>query len=171
MDPHAYGRIVGARLGEAGYAVDDRYLASLGAVSGYRSEFRLRWGASKLHLFVTLGTADVVTAEALAAHLHATLEHAKLTKGGARGLHSGVAAVAALVGNTVEPAAEEYARTELVRDFAAFAWPVCVDLAGYRRTTHEGNPYVGRAFTGWIREQIGLTLPEPWALDPTTASA
>ena len=165
MDPYAYGQVVGARMQEAGYAVDGRHLASTGAVSGYRSQFRLRWAASRLHLFVTLGTVEVVTAEALEAHTRATLEYAKQARGGARGLQSGVAVVAALVGTTATPDAESYARTELVRHFAAFGWPVCVDLTSYRRTSHEGRPHVGALFTSWMREQIDLTLPEPWAVD------
>jgi len=171
MDPHAYGQIVGTRLQQAGYAVDGQNLASTGAVAGYRSDFRLRWAASRLHLFVVLGTVEVVTADALEAHTRASLDYAKSARGGARGAQSGVAAVAALVGERAEPDAEEYARTRLVRQFAAFAWPVCVDLAAYRRTSHEGTPTVGRVFTGWMREQIAATLPEPWSLEPASADA
>ena len=77
-----------------------------------------------------------------------------------RGAQSGVAAITVLVGESVDEAAAQYARKELVRHFAAFAWPVTVDLSTGERSSHVGRPAIGAVFTGWMRQQIAATLPE-----------
>jgi hypothetical protein len=146
-------------LREAGYQVSTQPVGGALTLTGYRADFRLRWMATKLHLFVCVRAVPVVTADALESFATASLAHAKATKGAMRGAQSGVAAIAALVGDHVEDEAVTYARKELVRNFAAFAWPVAVDLSTGVRTSHRGRPTIGAIYTGWMRKQIEATLP------------
>ena len=46
-----------------------------------------------------------------------------------------------------------------MRDFAAFAWPVAVDVSTGDRFSHEGRPALGAIYTGWMREQIAFATP------------
>ena len=83
-----------------------------GQLVAYRSDFRLRWMATKLHTLVVVSTAPEVTAEGLAQFATSSLEWAKVAKGQVRG-------------------------------FAAFVWPVVVDLGSGKRTSHVGHPAIG----------------------------
>ena len=151
---------ISTRLRAAGYEVELRAIGGMPALTGYRSDFRLRWVASRLHTFVTVRSVPVVTAGELEAFAQASLEYTKAAKGAMRGVQSGVAAIAVLVGDRVEEDAAQYARTQLVRNFAAFAWPVTVDLSTGERSSHRGRPTLGAVFTGWMRQQIATALPE-----------
>ena len=149
-----------SNLQAAGYQVEMHAIGGMPALTGYRSDFKLQWMASKLHTFVTVRSVPVVTADALEAFAKDSLEYTKVAKGAMRGAQSGVAAIAVLVGESVDPAAAQYARTQLVRNFAAFAWPVAVDLSTGERSSHQGRPTIGAIFTGWMRKQIAATVPE-----------
>ena len=148
------------RLTSAGYATEMHAIGGWPTLTGYRSDFRLRWMASRLHTFVAVRSLPVVTAEELDAFTRASLEYVKQAKGAWRGAQSGVAVIPVLVGESVDEAAADYARTQLVRHYAAFAWPVTVDLSTGERTSHRGRPTVGAVFTGWMRQQIAATVPE-----------
>ncbi|MEZ0447223.1 hypothetical protein [Cellulomonas sp. ICMP 17802] len=150
---------ISSSLRAAGYAVELHAIGGWPTLTGYRADFRLRWMATKLHTFVCVRSVPVVTVDELSAFATASLEYTKAAKGAMRGAQSGVAAIAVLVGETVEPAAAEYARKELVRHFAAFAWPVTVDLSTGQRSSHQGRPAIGAIYTGWMRKQIAATLP------------
>jgi len=65
------------------------------------------------------------------------------------------------VSDKVDESAFEVARKELVRGYAAFAWPVVVDLASGRREFHVGRPKIGFIFNGWMRQQIDVAAPTP----------
>ena len=149
-----------SNLRAGGYEVEMHAIGGMPALTGYRSDFKLQWMATKLHTFVTVRSVPVVTVDELDAFALASLEYTKATKGGARGAQSGVAAITVLVGETVEEAAAEYARKELVRHFAAFAWPVTVDLSTRESSSHRGRPTIGAIYTGWMRKQIAMALPE-----------
>ena len=165
-DAPAYLQTVEDRLRTGGYQVEMHAIGGWPTLTGYRSDVKLQWMGSKLHLFVCVRAVPVVTAELLEGFNKAALEYTKSAKGAMRGAQSGVAAIGVLVGDTVEPDAVEYARKQLVRNFAAFAWPVAVDLATGERTSHHGRPTIGAVFTGWMRKQIEVALP---TADPATA--
>ena len=151
---------ISANLRAAGYEVELHAIGGMPALTGYRSDFKLQWMASRLHTFVTVRSVPVVTVGELEAFAQASLEYTKAAKGAMRGVQSGVAAIAVLVGERVEEDAAQYARTQLVRNYAAFAWPVTVDLSTGERSSHRGRPTIGAIFTGWMRQQIAATLPE-----------
>ena len=151
---------ISSSLRTAGYEVGMHAIGGMPALTGYRSDFKLQWMASRLHTFVTVRSVPVVTVGELEAFAQASLEYTKAAKGAMRGVQSGVAAIAVLVGESVEEDAAQYARKQLVRNFAAFAWPVTVDLSTGERSSHRGRPTIGAIFTGWMRKQIATALPE-----------
>ncbi len=161
MNADAYLHAAHQRMAAGGYQAGPVQLRGGTALIGYRSDFRLRWMATKLHLFVAVLPVAAVTPDYLRAFAEDVLGHAKATKGGARGLQSGVGAVAALVSDRVEDAAIGYAQRELVRGFAAFAWPAVVDLGRGQVFSQTGRPKIGAVYNGWMREQIAVTLPPP----------
>ena len=128
---------------------------------GYRSEFRLRWVASKLHLFTVVAEVPVATSVDLDRHTDAALKYAVDQKGRFRGLQNGVAAIPVLLAPVVEPNAVEFAQKRLIRKWGAFAWPALVDLISEKIYSHVGSVAIGGIYAGWMRQQIRVALPEP----------
>ena len=100
--------------------------------------------ATKLHTLVVVSAAPGATAEGLAQFATSSLEWANAAKGQWRGAQSGVDVVA----DRADEQAAVFARKELVRAFAAFAWPVLVDLGSGARVSHVGGPAIGAMNTG-----------------------
>ncbi len=159
MNAQAYLGAVDDRLRVARYMREPS--AGTDQVVAYRSDFRWRWMGSKLHTLVVVSAAPVATDDGLARFAKSSLEWGKVTKGQMRGMQSGVAVITAVVADHADDSAVEFARTKLVRAYAAFAWPVLVDLGRGQRVSHVGHPMVGALFTGWMRQQIAAVLPEP----------
>lgn len=153
-DPQQRVAQVARRLTDAGYSV--RPVVEIGdelALLGHTSQFRWRWMATRLHLMVYVQAVDTVTIDRLERFSHGCLEHALAAKGTRLGFH--VLAVApVLVGARVEPGAASYAQHQIVRRFGAFAWPVAVDATSGAVSRHAGRPYIGAAFTPWLRRQL-----------------
>jgi hypothetical protein len=76
-------------------------------VVGYQSKFRLRWLATKLHLFTIVACAPAVTAELLQRITAESFSYANNMKGTFRGLQSGFAVVPAVVSEHVLPDARQ----------------------------------------------------------------
>lgn len=151
-------------------AVADRLRGDVAAVSmellpggealvGYRSEFRLRWMATKLNLFTVIRSVPEVTVAALEDFSNEALDYGVKRKGRFRGLQTGVAAIPVLVGDLVDPAASDYARTVLLRRWSALAWSATVDLGREVVSTHEGSVTIGGLYASWMREQTAVALP------------
>ena len=160
MDAQQYRALVETRMREAGYEVQ----TTPAGLIGYRKQFKLTWMATTLHLFVHVATTSTVGAGELDAFVRQSLEHAKASKGSLRGFQSGVATITAVVGDGAEAPAVEYARNEIVRGYAAFAWPVVVDLGARRRVAHEGRVAIGGVYSSYMRSQIDAVLPDPATL-------
>jgi hypothetical protein len=161
MSPEDYLALVDARLRADGAAVTTEQLPNEQALVGYRSQFRLRWMATKLNLFTIVISTPVATDQELKQFSSDVLDFAAQQKGRFRGLQTGVAAIPVLVAETVEPAAAERARSTLVRRFGAFAWPTVVDLQAGCVHRHIGPVALGGMYASWMRQQIAVALPDP----------
>lgn len=146
------------RLQAAGAEVSTQQLPGGPALVAYRSQFRLTWMATKLHLFTVLTTVPHVDASTLQRFSEDSLDYAAATKGALRGFQTGVATIAVLVGETVGPDGARFAQEELVRRFSAFTWPAAVDLRGGTSYSHQGRVMLGGIYAGWMREQTALAL-------------
>jgi len=159
VNPQEYVDAVADRLRGDGAAVSTEVLPGGEALVGYRSQFRLRWMATKLNLFTVVRAVPEVTVSALESFSNEALDQGVKLKGRFRGLQTGVAVIPALVGEMAEPAAADYARTVLVRRWSAFAWPAVVDLHRDVVSTHEGSVTIGGIYASWMREQTAVALP------------
>jgi hypothetical protein len=159
MTADEYVRAIAQRLESDGAEIDSKNLPAGFVLIGYRSQFRLRWVASKLNLFTIVAQAEVGTVDRLEHHTDEALSYATSQKGRFRGLQNGVAAIPALVASTVEPEAITFASTHLTRKFSAFAWPVLVDLASEKIYRHQGTVFLGGIYANWIRHRIDATFP------------
>ncbi len=159
MTPEDYLRSVASRLSDAGAQVHTENVAGDEALVGYRADFRLKWFATKLHLFTVVRSVPTASAEALDRYSNDVLSFAVQRKGRFRGLQNGVAAIPVMVTLRAEPDATQWARERLVRRWSAFAWPVVVDLSTSQIGRHEGPVRIGGVYAGWMREQIALALP------------
>ena len=82
-------------------------------------------------------------------------------KGRFRGLQNGVAVIPATVASEVQPAAIEVATGQLIRRWAAFAWPTLVDTSAGHVYRHEGQVTIGGLYANWMRLQIAQIFPQP----------
>ena len=158
MQPDAFLAGVAERLRADGAVVDRQLLAGGPVLVGYRTQFRLRWMATKLHLFTVVATADVADAPALERLSHDALEFGIHARGQLRGFQVGVAAIPILAARSVDAGAIAYAHDVLVRQWSAFAWPCVVDLATGRSYFHQGSVLLGGFYAGWMRKQTALAV-------------
>jgi hypothetical protein len=161
MNLDEYVNGVGSRLAADGAEVFQASIGGLNSLVGHRSEFRMSWMATRLHLFTIVSVVPVVTARALDQFANDALDYAISQRGQLRGLQSGVAAIPVLVGERVEPEAAAFARDTLVRRYAAMAWPAAVDMTSRHVHTHQGSVLVGVIYAGWLRQQTALALRDP----------
>lgn len=158
MESQEYMDAVADRLQGDGTTVSMELLPRGEALVGYRSQFRLRWMATKVNLFTVVRVSPEVTVSALEDFTNEALDYGVKLKDRFRGLQTGVAAIPVLIGDRVEPAASDYARTVLLRRLAAFAWPAVVDLEREVVSTHEGSVTVGGMYASWMRDRTALAL-------------
>jgi hypothetical protein len=147
-----------ARLQADGSEVGTAMLPGGQALTGYQGKFKVQWMMTKLNLFTFVIGVPVVSAAALEGFSTDALQHAVDRKGQLRGMQNGVAALAVLVGEHVEPDAAEYARKKMVRRFGAFAWPGAVDLGTGATYSHEGAVLLGGVYAKWMRKRMAAVL-------------
>jgi hypothetical protein len=164
VTPDDYILTVRQRLEASGASVTTAQLPRGLALVGHRSQFRLRWMATKLHLVTVVVPTASASGAGLEAFAHHALDYANAQKGAFRGLQVGVVAVPVLVAERADPSAVQVANDKLVRAFAKFAWPTLVDLSRGQVFSHQGRVAIGGIYAGWIRQQIAATLPDPRSL-------
>lgn len=143
----------GQALRQHGYEVTSDTVDGRPAVVGRRSDFRLRWMASRLHTFVVVsrfGPAGTDTG-ALDHFLDAACQYAVKNKEGLpRGLQTGTAAVAVAVMDQVDGDAAAWAGHHHGRRFAALTYPVAVETTT-GLVIHPGPAVLGAIFNSHLR--------------------
>src|ERR1700677_2208559 len=129
MTPSEYLEETRARLRRDGNEVAEVQFSGGPVVVGYQSKFRLRWLATKLHLFTIVACAPAVTAELLQRITAESFSYANNMKGTFRGLQSGFAVVPAVVSEHVLPDARQLVERRPAHHWAALTLPVVVDLS------------------------------------------
>jgi hypothetical protein len=160
MSPEEYQVLVARRLQADGAEVTTEHFRGVPAVVGYRSEFRLRWLATRLNLFTVVRPVPVVTPEGLKQYAQEVLDYATSQKGRFRGLQNGVAAIPVQISEKVHPEAITVAQTKLIRRFSAFAWPTVVDLSTGQVYGHQGRVALGGIYAPWMRRRLAVALAD-----------
>jgi hypothetical protein len=158
VNPQTYLDDAAARLHADGSTTDSVTLPGGPALLGYQSSFRVQWMFTKMHLFTFVVSGPVVSAVALEHFAGDALEYAVQQKGQLRGLQIGVAAIAVLAGEHVEPEAAEFARQKILRRFGAFVWPAAVDLSTGETYSHRGPVVIGGVYSRWMRKRTAAVL-------------
>jgi hypothetical protein len=164
VTPETYIAHVQQRLERAGVEVSGAQLPRGPALVGLRSQFKLRWMATKVHLLTVVVPTPMATGAGLEEFANDALAYADHRKGAFRGLQVGVVAVPVMVAERADASAVQLAKSKLVRKFAKCAWPTLVDLSTGQVHAHEGRVAIGGIYAGWIRGQIALALPDPRTL-------
>ncbi|MEU7610898.1 levansucrase [Micromonospora sp. NPDC049204] len=126
---------------------------------GHRGDFRMRWMATKLHLFTVAAPATLVTADALQRFTATAMDYVLARKGQLRGLQTGVAVFPALVGVQVDPAASAWAQGGQQVKFAAVARPVAVEVGSGTASAYRGNPVLGFIYAAHLRNKLNTYFP------------
>lgn len=158
MTPDQYLDGVAVRLRDAGVAVSEQEFGGTRAVVGYRSAFRARWVATRLHLFTIVVSEPEITVDGLGDFTEEALNFVIAKKGRFKGLQNGVAAIPVQISSNVSTGAAKAAESEIMRRFAAFAWPAVVDLSTGQVHSHVGRPAVGVVYASWMRQQTEIAL-------------
>lgn len=133
--------------------VDHPALRGSTALVGRRSDFKVSWFLTKLHLFTVAVPLPDVTLAAIQDFTQVAVQYAKEAKGGLpRGFQTGVAVFPVMVGERVDPAAAAWAAEKQRLEFACFTRPVVVDA-----TTGQAHAFRGKARLGGVynRHLIG----------------
>ena len=128
---------------------------------GYRSDFRVQWMATKLHLLTIVAPASDVTTQDLESFTNAAFEYAEARKGQLRGLQSGFAVFPSLVGTHVDPAAMALAQKKQLVRFASVARPVVVDVTAGTVGCFRRTAALGFVYSGHLRRKLDLYFPDP----------
>jgi hypothetical protein len=164
MLPSEYVDEAARRMAADGSAVSQVVLPLGPAVVGYQSRFRLRWMASKLHVFTVVVPVSRATAETLRGATEQSINYAKQTKGRLRGFQSGVATLPILVAAQATPDALAAAESRPPKDWAALTLPAIVDLTSGRIHSFRGRLLWGALYAAWLRERLDA-LPSPRPTD------
>ncbi|WP_411083074.1 levansucrase [Streptomyces sp. cmx-18-6] len=124
---------------------------------GRRADFRMRWMATKLHLFTVAAAVPEITVPVVEDFTSRVLTYAKENKGGLPvGMQTGVAAFPVLVSDRVDPAAMAWAEEKQRNRFAYFARPVVVDTTHRYVGFYSGTPMVGAAYASHLVDKANL---------------
>ncbi|MET7593574.1 levansucrase [Streptomyces sp. NPDC004082] len=162
-----------AQQGPPGHSASGAYLASLEqrltadgcgtrwedwagvpVLVGRRADFRMRWMATRLHLFTVAAAVPEITVEAISGFTDQVMKYAKDNKGGLPvGLQNGIGAFPVLVSERVDPAAVQWAEQQQRLKFAVMTRPVVVDSARQYVGTYRGKPALGRVYASHFIEK------------------
>jgi len=156
MEPAEVVDHIAERLASSGYKTKRVKLAGHDALVGRRSDFRLKWFATRLHTFVIVfivADLDVEIAEALTA---ASQEYAiKHKEGLPRGLQTGSAAVSVFLSRESRPNVHHWFSAEPTRSFAAFRFPLLIELDSWTPIYFRGRALWGAVYMQHLRSVAG----------------
>jgi len=159
MSPEEFVDRAAARMKADGSEVSSVPLSMGPAEVGYRGEFRMRWAATKLHLFtVAVGVAEATPAM-FGAVVTETLAYADATKGKMRGMQNGIAVIPIVAATTVGAEATAAAEARPEKGMAAFLLPALVDLPAETVHTYTGRILWGSMYASWLRERLAAAMP------------
>lgn len=117
------------RLPAAGFELEETTVAAVEALVARRSEFRWRWAATRLHVFVVVLYVDRLDEGEAEDLTGAAQRYAIDHKGGLpRGLQTGTVAVAVLLTDDSEGAVHSWPASNQQHRFGAARFPVLVEL-------------------------------------------
>ncbi|HEX6498978.1 MAG TPA: levansucrase [Micromonosporaceae bacterium] len=155
-----------ARLTADGCTVQTEDWFGWPVLIGYRSDFRLRWMATKLHLFTVVAATNVVSVDAIAGFTDTAVDYALARKGQLRGVQSGVAVLSCLVGRYAHAPAVAWARERQRTRFACMVRPVVVEAATGAVSCFRDTSLFGWVYSGYLRRKLDAYFPSVTTAPP-----
>ncbi|MFF6998461.1 levansucrase [Streptomyces sp. NPDC008313] len=153
----AYLASVESRLQADGCGTQWEDWSGVPVLVGRRADFKMRWMATRLHLFAVATAVPEITVPAIETFTDQVIQYAKRTKGGLPvGLQTGVAAFPLMVSDRVDPAAMAWAEAQQRLKFACMARPVVVDTTHGYVGMYRGKPALGRVYASYFIEKGAL---------------
>lgn len=154
-----YLEALATRMAADNFAVSRVPLQSTTAVVGYQNRFRLRWFATRLHLFLVSGGLPEATAESVGGFMQEALEYGLDQQGQKRGLQKGVAIIPIAVSDDVRDDAVQMVTASPRKAFAVIATPIVVDGVTNMVYRYTGRTLWGGIYNAWLNERIATCLP------------
>ncbi len=154
-----YVDAVADRLRGDGCEVHTENWAGVPVVVGYRADFRMRWMATRLHLFTLVAPATGITVAAIEGFTKSATDYAIARRGSSRGFQSGVALLPCLVSAHVDREAMDWARHGQRLRFACMARPVAVDVTRGEAACFRGTAGLGWVYSGHLRRKLDAYFP------------
>jgi hypothetical protein len=125
---------------------------------GHRSDFRIQWVASRLHLFTIAAAFPEVSVTDVKSFTRSAQRYSMNHKGGLpAGFQTGIAVLPCLVSEHVDPDALAWAGTKRgFSEFAVMARPVVVDVARGVISAFRSTGFVGAIYGPHLRRKISL---------------
>lgn len=125
-----------------------------------RADFRLRWMATRLHLFTLASVVPVVSPAEIEAFTAWAQDYAIGQKGGLpRGAQTGVAVFPTLISEAVDPQAARWAAAKQRLRFACLGRPVVVDARTGGASCFRGIAAMGFIYGGHLRRKLDQYFP------------
>lgn len=157
-----YLAFVEARLAADGCAPRWHDWGGAPVLIGRRADFRVRWMATRLHLFTVAAAVPEITPAVIETFTRHALQYAKDTKGGLPlGFQTGVAVFPVLCSALVHPHAMAWAQEKQRTQFACCARPVVVDLTHRHIGVYRGTPALGWIYAPHLRRKTDLYFSPP----------
>ena len=157
---HAYIGAVVERLNADGCQPHPENWNGATVMVGRRSDFKLAWMATRMHLFTMVVAVPEITVPAIMQFTEHATGFAKNSKGGLpRGLQTGIALFPAMVSDRVDPAAVAWAEEKQRLSFACFTRPVVVDVTYGVVGCFRRNATVGAIYNRYLRAKGDLYFP------------
>ena len=139
------------RLGADGCTIEHTALGGVPALVARRSDFRLRWFATRLHLYTIAIVQQTVDPYTLFHFSNDATRYARQHKPGLPiGLQTGVAVFPVVVCAQPAPEAGQAAAARQRVEFSCMTRPVVVDAATGHAEWFQGKVYLGRAYAGHL---------------------
>jgi hypothetical protein len=153
------GSAVERAFSDAGFATDTLTIGGHKAVVMRRADFRLRWGALRLHTFVFLFTLERLTQREAQALTTSARQYAIDHKTGLRaGMGTGTLTVPIFLCANADDTAKRWFTHGLAPVFAAMALPVLVDLETQSLFYYRGQWGAGFIFRSYTLGLVTKTI-------------
>lgn len=157
--PGAYLTALAERLRADGCRTDRADWQGRPVLVGTRSDKKVRWFGTRVHLLTVAAELPDVGARELADFTAWAMGYAKQNKGGTLpvGYGSVISVFPVLVGGTVRPEAKAWARQDVrLLELAVAARPVAVDTGAGEVALYRGKPMHGRVFVKHVLAKADL---------------
>ena len=155
MDRDTYFRSVYDRLIADGFEMNRDKIGDLFVDIAKKKEFRLKWMATKLNIFVIMSNVNSISKDLIQWFSSVSLEYTITYKTGLpRGVQSGAGCFALLVSTNVNEDAKRWVQQKPKKHFAAFEMPVICDLSNNQIYYCQKTPIWGAIYYNFFREFI-----------------